>query len=465
MNAWARLSLVLAAMSFFGSPAAKARGDDQLVIHEWGTFTTLQDDDGTQLPGINVDDEQLPAFVHTLGASLLRPDLRAAPPQPNVRSGGKGVPKTHNDVKLRLETPVVYFYPPVGKTLPMELDVHVDFRGGWLTEFYPQAEADAPGLTQGTFDFGQLDETTVGSLTWRKLQVGTTTPGPASDSAVWTLPRQVQSVGLTASSGESEKYLFYRGVGNFLAPLWVVSPTTTVSCYTALRGLPAEAFPLKIGPLWLIHVRPDGKSAFRELPPIEAVDAKTRDVLRTPREFLEFDFSTAATDQLSASMHSSLVQAGLFPDEATAMLATWRKAYLTSPGLRLFYIVPRSWVDFRLPLTISEPAQVERVMMARTELVSPEQRALLARLREMSVFDESWMDQAREAPGYARLAAGRSDFGDLGVPIPPDFQTYLDLGRFRSVLLATEARQRPNKNLLAFTRAYGLMFDRPQGKP
>ncbi len=104
-------------------------------------------------------------------------------------------------------------------------------------------------------------------------------------------------------------------------------------------------------------------------------------------------------------------------------------------------------------------------MMARTELISSEQRALLARLREMSVFDASWLDQAREAPGFARLAEGRSDFGDLGVPIPADFQTYLNLGRFRSVLLGMEARQRPSKNLSAFSKAYGLMFDRPANLP
>ena len=35
----------------------------------------------------------------------------------------------------------------------MKLDVHVDFRGGWLTEFYPNAKADAPGLKQGDFRF------------------------------------------------------------------------------------------------------------------------------------------------------------------------------------------------------------------------------------------------------------------------------------------------------------------------
>ena len=38
----------------------------KLVIHEWGTFTSLQDEDGYALGGMNGDDEALPPFVHDL---------------------------------------------------------------------------------------------------------------------------------------------------------------------------------------------------------------------------------------------------------------------------------------------------------------------------------------------------------------------------------------------------------------
>src|ERR1700732_1534358 len=38
----------------------------KLVIHEWGTFTSLQDEDGKAVGGINTDDEPVPAFVHQL---------------------------------------------------------------------------------------------------------------------------------------------------------------------------------------------------------------------------------------------------------------------------------------------------------------------------------------------------------------------------------------------------------------
>ena len=44
---------------------------NELVVHEWGTFTTLQDEKGARLSGINVDDEPVPKFVHNLSRYLL----------------------------------------------------------------------------------------------------------------------------------------------------------------------------------------------------------------------------------------------------------------------------------------------------------------------------------------------------------------------------------------------------------
>ena len=59
------------------------------------------------------------------------------------------------------------------------------------------------------------------------------------------------------------------------------------------------------------------------------------------------------------------------------------------------------------------------------------------RLRALHKAQEpatGWLLTAGTAPNFPefrKLVAGRSDFGDLGVAIPPDFQAYLDLGRFR----------------------------------
>ena len=204
-----RFRVLVAGIVVLGRLAASVGAKEQLVVHEWGTFTALQDDDGRPLGGINVDDEPVPLFVHNLSQRALGRSIGVPV---------KGGPR-HPYVTLRLETPVVYFYPPEGRSTPLTLGVHVDFRGGWLTQFYPWAEAIAPGLKDKKFHFNTIGPTTVSSLNWTGLRVGTDGAIPETDEHVWTAPRQVRAARLTADSGESEQYLFYRGVGNRGAPL------------------------------------------------------------------------------------------------------------------------------------------------------------------------------------------------------------------------------------------------------
>src|SRR5436190_22221770 len=89
-----------------GEPKTPVEGD-RLVIHEWGTFTCVQDESGRPVAGVNTDDEPVPAFVHRISDLIPRPSQLAP-----VYS--KGVPRSHREVRMRLETPVIYFYPPKG---------------------------------------------------------------------------------------------------------------------------------------------------------------------------------------------------------------------------------------------------------------------------------------------------------------------------------------------------------------
>src|SRR5688500_1226641 len=102
------IQLGIFAISFLLPMTAVA--EDTLLIHEWGTFTSLQDQQGQTIGGINVDDEALPGFVHRLAPLLLKhsdvpPAILGGAP-----SYAKGVPSAHPDITMRLETPVVYFY-------------------------------------------------------------------------------------------------------------------------------------------------------------------------------------------------------------------------------------------------------------------------------------------------------------------------------------------------------------------
>jgi hypothetical protein len=451
--AWKCRFLAIAAASIFATLAwaTTVTAGNQLVVHEWGTFTCLQNDDGRELPGVNIDDEPVPNFVHNLSPFLLNRTLLTSE---HWMYRQKAVPRSHPQVTMRLETPVIYFYPPKGETTPFNINVDVRFRGGWLSEFYPDATADAPGLKKNSFDFGKLTPQTVSSLSWTDLKVGTEAPGPETDEHVWTAPRKVDAVGVTTPKGESEKYLFYRGVANLRAPLRVVrgKDRNEMKLYSNFDNVLAGDKKLKINQLWLADIRKDG-TKFRSYGPVEV----SGDTFTTAGQ-IDGNLSKGSTglDNLKKEMHKGLVEAGLYEKEATAMLSTWDRAYFQSPGMRLFFVVPREWTDHVLPLSLSKPAKTERVMVARIELITEQQQAMLDRLAKMTPSSPKWVEGIKQGPAADKFFAGRENFGDHGVEIPADYQAYLGLGRFRNALVVAEEVRKPNTFLTNFIENYGL---------
>jgi hypothetical protein len=396
-------------------------------IHEWGTFTSLQDESGQAIGGINTDDEPVPRFVH---GSV----LAIQPHTDVVVVGGKGIPFCHPGVTMRLETPVIYFHPPPGAADGQEADVKVQFRGGWLTEFYPNAVSDAPAQTpedQYNFSLHPFGSDTVGNLEWDN---------------VWTSPRDVQAARVHAAGGESEKFLFYRGVGHMDAPLKVSynGDGSELLFRSQLEGLPTDK-PPEIHAMWLVDIRPDGKIAFSSLGPVTLTHDSEELLLRTTASFAESEYSDANFIKLKDSLKAALVSEGLFDDEAQALLKTWEVSYFKSPGMRVFFLCPRAWTDYYLPLQISLPAQINRVMVGRIELVTPEQRE---KLRELAAFSPAVINEQ----GLKWLTLWRTSFNHT----PETYQTYLDLGRFRNALLLDEEKKCPTPGLADFLTLYHL---------
>src|SRR5205814_3464715 len=57
-------------------------------------------------------------------------------------------------------------------------------------------------------------------LSWKNLRIGGERGGPATDVPAWLAPRRVPDASsVTTAAGETERYLFYRGVGHIDAPL------------------------------------------------------------------------------------------------------------------------------------------------------------------------------------------------------------------------------------------------------
>ena len=98
-------------------PAVTRSESPRLIVHEWGTFTSIAGADGHAvrwLPKSGPSD--LPCFVH-----------------------GEGALKYEAPSTVRMETPVLYFYSPIEQ----RVDVRVAFPQGRITEWYPDATGGA----------------------------------------------------------------------------------------------------------------------------------------------------------------------------------------------------------------------------------------------------------------------------------------------------------------------------------
>jgi hypothetical protein len=457
------------------SCAGFVRAENPVIVHEWGTFTSLQDENGDAIKGINIDDEPVPSFVYQQDAvnvtAQYSPSKRSFGLPPYQNNFSKGWVQGDPEVTLRLETPVIYFYPPQGQTPAFvpPLQVHVDFHGGLLSQYYPYAEAEGlPSWGLGiNREKGILNGLT-SSLTWKDVRLGSVEKPVETQDKVWSTPREVGAPVLEVSAPdygngevstkiEAEHFLFYRGVGHLDSPLRLQDGDGSLGIWSQAwaQGMTYEH-------AWLADIHADGSCSYRELAPFGGQDSWWRPVsLATiPGRFDATKFSEDNMAKLKASMQDALVKEGLFPDEASAMLRTWELSYFKSPGLRLFYVVPKTWVEKVLPLTITgAPVEVTRVMIGRIELVTDAQKAALARLSGGPCPDLNALKQsASDALEHGKLTDnekrayydGEKPLGDLGIPIPPLVQDYFSLGRFRDALIVHELQLRPTPALTQF---------------
>jgi hypothetical protein len=351
---------------FHGSSEKTQERRAPLIVHEWGTFTSLQDRRGRTILGINTDDEPVPSFVHQVWGQRIITDGRLV-------SGihlAQGAPECHPDVAMRMETPVLYFYPPADKDL-LTVDVLVKYPGGWITEYYPDAMIEIASTEQRC----RIGPDTQSTLRWHGIEVGRQIPDsgwPRTSEHVWLSPRKVASAPVQTANGESEKYLFYRGVGHAHAPIQVTRSGRVME----IRGvLPAESPTKKasIGPVWLLDVLPDGRSYWTSVLTHTVVSCGESNLLaqiRLPDP--KCSAYSSRISELRASMAKGLIEQGLYPDEAAAMLDTWSLSYFRSSGLRVFYTLGQDWTDATLPLSIEAeiPVTIARVMMGRLECIT-----------------------------------------------------------------------------------------------
>src|SRR4051812_1595525 len=297
--------------------------ENRLVVHEWGTFTSIAGKDGVALEWRPLNGPtDLPKFVHTMQDGQ---GLRHGPSKLSL------------EAQVRMETPVLYFYTD----RETNITTKVDFPKGKITEWYPQARSVQAGIDWGTL----------------KIVPGATFNLPADYSnnhyyaARETDAAMVQVCGTVGRPVEQEKFLFYRGVGSFDLPLAVNLTNDRLD----LRNQSHEA----INQLIVFENR-NGKIGYRIINNFSGETASARPQL------------DQNLDALIRDLRHALVSSGLYEKEADAMIKTWRNSWFEE-GLRIFYILPRSITDATLPLQIDpKPAEVVRVLVGRTEVITPE---------------------------------------------------------------------------------------------
>lgn len=318
-------------VEFTSSPHKKP-----FVVHEWGTYTSVQSARGETLDGMMHEDEALPAFVH------------ARDPNRLFSKGMEAVPEWINQ---KLETPVIYFHgEPGGK-----VRVEVDFPQGVISEWYPEATSFEPAI-------GAISRIADGQMSWEgELLAREPRLIEVEPQEIWAPSRQVDALPFAVGE-EEERFIFYRGLGRFDMP--VRTKSTGGNAFT-ITNESDDALPA----VFVLHVSARGGTVrnLGELPAGGTVVASP-----TPKEMPLANYEEAAHRQVK----EALVASGLYEDEALAMVNTWRRSYFKTPGTRVLYVAPRSWTDKLLPLRVSpQPDEIVRTLVGRIEVMTAEDEA------------------------------------------------------------------------------------------
>jgi hypothetical protein len=365
------------------------------VVHEWGTDTIVVGSDGSLQRGLHHEEEDLPEFVYDR--------LKAAPLSPL-------------SVLVKMETPVTYFYSDV----PLSVQASVAFPEGLLTQWYPAVsrfapEIAAPGsvtspttpaayadpVLDPSFPFGsdmcrdRFSSVAGGKLDWgtftllpRGTDVSAGQPEAPLAKFGWSYARDVDANPIQMPNGEAERFLFYRGLGDFDFPI-------TVQAGGAGHVALTNGYNQPVGRVFVLNVGAE-KGAFIEhragIAPGATLDemAPSLDAAPSLDDYAQ-RLGSAVTDALDAT--------GLYHDEAMAMVNTWQRQWFRTPGVRVLYLIPQAWTDASIPLTITpKPETLLRVMLIRVEVITPEQEA--SDVNAAKMFD---IDSAQAKAHFAAL--------------------------------------------------------------
>ena len=387
-----------------------------LEVHEWGTFTVLSGSDGAHVAWYapTSDLAHLPDFVS--GTSFVKITLSS----------------------VRMETPVIYFYPEK----EMAVSVEVAFNGGNVTETFPHGSGSGgvgsevhKTIWTGTLcspeDQAALDEIPVIRKSNDAEPYGAAREVPEAwifESDLTEIPgREVQP-----HFPQVEKFIFYRGAGNGHIPM----KTTMADDEVTITNTAEEAIPFAVA----LRVR-DGKAAWLAIPAIPGSSANDQPAMN--RVQLIFPQAERPLDEVESELatewRKALTADGLTMAEASAMVETWRKTRFRESCDRILTLVPRKVTEAMLPLKITPaPAKIERVFVARIEMISSEREDTLVALLNSSASPDE-----KDFSTLKNLELGR--FGNGALEIASRIQRDRMFGKYHALRQFGEVRKNSAK--------------------
>lgn len=428
LNRFPPLAIFLGAIFFLLTfDPSVSQAATNYTAHEWGTFTSVQGSNGELLSWRPLQSSELPGFVmSTTGSSLIPGPLNFS--------------KVNLVTLQRMETPVIYFYADQ----PMKVDVDVAFPKGFLTEWFPQATAVGPAVPLNTNApaTGILHDS---RAIWRNLEI--IPPSKDQPSLADNLPQEKSGshyfaaretsasyvrANFTNGTSELEKFIFYRGAGSFKTPLRVTVDSNQVVTVENTVAQP-------LAHLFLLNIH-DGYGAFGLMDELASSNSIRWFQLNadSAEHWNQLPLAQFQTE-IAAQMQTALVAEGLSPDEAKAMVNTWKDSWFTDEGVRVLYVLPRLWTDEILPLTLTPPpTDLTRVMVGRAEIITEDVAMNLFQL----------LTQAQSGDAEARLQAANE---------------FKKLGRFANPALQLALAHSSDPNF--FTFSYQLLFPPPPASP
>jgi hypothetical protein len=401
MGTLTALGLLWAVTSALAAPSADfspIKQNGHLIVHEWGTFLSVQGSDGMTLGGMVDSDEVLPPFVESRSIASWQ----------------------RSSMVEKMETPVTYFYAD----RPMDVRVRVEMPNGMLTHWFPAVRRYGPHPSYESIDVSArpTGQAAKSFLEWPVIhvipdgdkQTLVSSLPKVGPEQVWRFARETDAAILKMRSwkdrkdggslqDEYEKFLFYRGLGTFSLPLEIRSFESKVGELSfAVRNLGPE--PLRgLFAVWV------NKDTIR-FAPLGELAGHTNTSVAINTLFTSPVPLPEGVPQVKSAVAKELVSVGLYPKEAQAMVNTWERSYFRTEGLRVLYILPRNAVDQVIPIDIKPaPSHIERIMVGRVEVLTPDRERQVERfISELGAKD--WQVREQASAGLAKL-------GRIGEPV------------------------------------------------